>query len=221
LATIGVDVGYVQAGRPYVTSHQHQGWSEGVKRLPMIVHAKRRKISVWGVSAAVAALTILGGALSVSHNQSSPPLAAADPLGWFRVSDHGLSFAVPPGTLINPKTCLVNGVAYVLTTNHSCKPAADGPGQSAPVVIWMRPGPIASRQRPRPSGPEGGVPRTIGGSGLSGFVIPMSDPGFMPQTQGSTYTWLIVEAKSNVEIDLFGNQESVADKVIASLQRDL
>lgn len=180
--------------------------------------AKRRKKTLWCIAAAIAVAAILG-ALFVSHKLPfGPTKPTADPPGWFRVSDHGLSFAVPPGTLINPKMCLVNGVAYVLTTNHSCKPAADGPIQSAPVVIWMRPGPPASRQRPRPSGPEGGVLRTIGGSGLSGFVIPMSDPGFMPQTQGSTYTWHIVETKSNLEIYIFGNQTSVADSVISSLQ---
>lgn len=179
---------------------------------------ERRKMAAWGVSAAVAALAILG-ALFVAHKLPfGPPQPAADPPRWFRVSDHGLSFAVPPGTLINPKTCLVNGVAYVLTTNHSCKPAPDGPIQSAPIVIWMHAGPPASRQRPRPSGPEGGVLRTIGGSGLSGFVIAMSDPGFIPQTQGSTYTWRIVETKSNLEIDIFGNQTSVADSVISSLR---
>jgi hypothetical protein len=177
--------------------------------------ADRRKKVVWGIGATITAVAILG-ALFVSHKLPfGPAKPAADTPGWFRVSDHGLSFALPPGTLINPNTCPVDGTAYVLTTNHSCKSVVVGPAHSAPIVIWMH---AAPTPRLRPSGPGSGVLRTIDSSGLSGFVIPMNDPGFLPQTQGSTYTWHLVEARSHLEIDIFGNQKSVADKVIASMQ---
>lgn len=187
--------------------------------------AQRRNKAVWRVGAAVAFVAILG-ALFVSHRPpfgSTQPAGAstqpagsatADPRGWFRVSDHGLSFAVPLGTLVNPSTCLTDGRAYVLTTAHRCKLGPDRPVKPAPVVIWMHA--ITNAQPPR--GPGANLLRTIDSFGLSGFVTPMTDPGFIPQTRGSTYTWILVETKSHSQIDIFGNRKSLANDIISSLR---
>lgn len=155
---------------------------------------------------------------------SASPTATPDLVGWTLVEDSGLRMSVPPGTLVNPSVCPIDGRSYVLTVDRTCRsPRNYRTFKQAPVVVWFLGGHGRVTPRPYPGTvtappPKPHVLQTFNRDGLSGFVEPMGDPGFLAVTYGATYTWTLVENTSTTTIYLFGTDPATAQRVIDSLR---
>jgi hypothetical protein len=145
---------------------------------------------------------------------SASPTATPDLVGWTVVEDSGLRMSVPPGTLVNPSVCPIDGRSYVLTVGRRCRsPKNYRTFKQAQVVIWFLGGDGQVTPPPKPL-----LLQTLNRDGLSGFVEPMGDPGFLAVTYGATYTWTLVENTSTTTIYLFGTDPATAQRVIDSLR---
>lgn len=145
---------------------------------------------------------------------SASPTATPDLVGWTVVEDSGLQMRVPPGTLVNPSVCPIDGRSWVLTVGRRCRgPRNYVAFKQAPVVIWFLGGDGPVTPPPKPL-----LLQTFNRDGLSGFVEPMNDPGFLAVTHGATYTWTLVENTSTTTIYLFGTDPVTAQRVIDSLR---
>jgi hypothetical protein len=188
----------------------------------------RRRTAMAGIAAVcVLVLSLVVVLVDREDNGDVPaasPTATPDLVGWTVVEDSGLRMSVPPGTLVNPSVCPIDGRSYVLTVDRTCRdPRNYRTFKQAPVVIWFLGG--HGRVTPRPydgtvtaQPPKPQVLQTFNRDGLSGFVEPMNDPGFLAVTHGATYTWTLVENTSTTTIYLFGTDPVTAQRVIDSLR---
>lgn len=183
----------------------------------------RRRTAMAGIAAVVILMLSLvvvladredrggGPATSPSPSPSTKPI----PAGWKVVEDSGgLRMSVPPGTLVNPTACPYDGRSYVLTVGRRCGgPTSTRTWKQAPVVIWF----LGGDGHVKPPAAQA-ILQTLNRDGLSGFVQPMLDPGFIPTTKGATYTWTVAENTTTTTIYLFGTDPVTAQQVIDSLR---